>query len=73
MDSSVGGSVGLLGVSMQPVTWRRLVSERVAVRMTCRGAWSSLACGGETGRLLAGDGMINLHPREGLMFLLQNT
>lgn len=58
MDSSVGGSAGPLGVSTQPVTWRRLVSERVAVRRTCRGAWSSLAYGSETGRLLAGDGMI---------------
>ena len=53
-----GGSAGPLGVSTQPVTWRRLVSERVAVRRTCRGAWSSLAYGSETGRLLAGDGMI---------------
>lgn len=58
MDSSVGGSAGPLGVSMLPVTWRRLVSEQMAVRMTCRAAWSSLACGGEMGRLLAGDGVI---------------
>lgn len=58
MDSSVGGSVGPLGVSMPPVTWRRLVSEQMAVRMTCRTASSSLACGGEMGRLLAGAGMI---------------
>ena len=58
MDSSVGGLSGTTWGGVQPVAWRRLLSERTGVGVMCPAAWLSLASGGEMGRLLAGGGMI---------------